>query len=319
MDLIERYLAAIRRNLPAGKADDIAAELRDELMTRAEVREEALGRAMGGSEIAELLRDFGHPLVVAARYREHQWLIGPETYPFFAFTLRIALLALAAVMVAFGLVAVLIGGDAPLPAIARGWSGLLVWSAITFATVTVFFAGVERAGLTADHVRNWLPDHLPDPLDRQPGRWEAAFEVALGIAFIFWWVGVVSLPSPGGDSFDLRLTPVWDGLYWPILGLSIVGLLRSLVPLFRPRWKTARALLGIVIAVGGIGLVMALHRAGRLVTVVSAGIPAEQVSSLQASLDLALGIGLFAMGVIWALVALVELWRLFRRAVATRA
>ena len=31
MDLIERYLAAIRRNLPADKASDVTAELREDV------------------------------------------------------------------------------------------------------------------------------------------------------------------------------------------------------------------------------------------------------------------------------------------------
>jgi hypothetical protein len=34
MDLVENYLASVRRNLPVAKADDIAAELADELQSR---------------------------------------------------------------------------------------------------------------------------------------------------------------------------------------------------------------------------------------------------------------------------------------------
>ena len=42
MDLIDRYLDAVRLLLPLDQRDDIAAELRDVLMTR---REEKIGRA----------------------------------------------------------------------------------------------------------------------------------------------------------------------------------------------------------------------------------------------------------------------------------
>ena len=59
MDLLERYLAEIRRNLPARDADDIVAELRDVLTARAEEQEETTGKV----DWEGLLRDFGHPLV----------------------------------------------------------------------------------------------------------------------------------------------------------------------------------------------------------------------------------------------------------------
>jgi hypothetical protein len=58
----------IRWNLPrAAKADDIAAELRDVIASRIEDREESLGRPLAEKEVSALLREFGHPLVVAAR------------------------------------------------------------------------------------------------------------------------------------------------------------------------------------------------------------------------------------------------------------
>ena len=80
-NLQERYLHAVRRALPAAKADDIVAELRDILATRQEDREEALGRPLTSDETSAMLKEFGHPLVVAARYRPQQWLIGPRCLP----------------------------------------------------------------------------------------------------------------------------------------------------------------------------------------------------------------------------------------------
>ena len=67
MDLIERYLAAIRRNLPADKATDVTAELREDLLSRLEERVEALGRTLEKKVLSALIKDSGHPLVVASR------------------------------------------------------------------------------------------------------------------------------------------------------------------------------------------------------------------------------------------------------------
>lgn len=93
MDLLERYLAEVRRNLPARQADDIVAELRDLLLARAEEQEETTGNV----DWEALLRDFGHPLVIAARYRSHQWLIGPELYPFYLHFLKVVVAIVVAV------------------------------------------------------------------------------------------------------------------------------------------------------------------------------------------------------------------------------
>jgi len=95
MDLIERYLAAIARRLPADKADDIVAEIRDDLLTRIEAREDKAGRPLGKSEISDLIKEMGHPLLVASRYRPQQYLVGPDAFPFFVATLRIVAMFLA--------------------------------------------------------------------------------------------------------------------------------------------------------------------------------------------------------------------------------
>ena len=56
MDLIDRYIGAIARRLPADQADDIVAEIRDDLLTRQEARENALGRPLDKSEVSALIR-----------------------------------------------------------------------------------------------------------------------------------------------------------------------------------------------------------------------------------------------------------------------
>ncbi|WP_334161979.1 hypothetical protein [Phenylobacterium sp.] len=81
MDLVERYLAAIGRELPEGHRADITAELRDELLSKIEEREAAAGRALDRRELERLLVEFGHPLVVAHRYRRIQHLVGPAVFP----------------------------------------------------------------------------------------------------------------------------------------------------------------------------------------------------------------------------------------------
>ena len=90
MDMLEDYLRAVSRLLPNAKRDDITAELRDEILTRVEAREEQLGRALTPDETEQLLREIGHAIVVAARYRdEPQYAVGPALYPFWSFAVRL--------------------------------------------------------------------------------------------------------------------------------------------------------------------------------------------------------------------------------------
>ena len=90
MQLIDRYLYAIGRYLPRERRDDILAELRANILERAEDREQELGRTLTLEEEEEILREHGHPMQVAARYLPQQYLIGPSVFPFYWYTLRVA-------------------------------------------------------------------------------------------------------------------------------------------------------------------------------------------------------------------------------------
>jgi hypothetical protein len=139
MELLDRYLAAVRRNLPADEAADITEELRDVLLARAEEREAASGDA----DWPALLKEFGHPLVVAARYRKHQWLIGPELYPFYVHFMKVVALIVVAVTVAVASVKAVFGGD--IGALVPGLMGSLWWAAVaSVGSVTILFALIER-------------------------------------------------------------------------------------------------------------------------------------------------------------------------------
>ena len=85
MTLVDRYLRAVRDYLPRGQQDDIINELSDNLQSRIEDEAAARGRPLSETEEAAILKEFGHPMAVAARYRGDERsvtfggrLIGPE-------------------------------------------------------------------------------------------------------------------------------------------------------------------------------------------------------------------------------------------------
>ena len=88
MELLDRYLHAVRFWLPRKQQDDIIAELGDDLRSQIEEREASLGHPLNEDELAALLQKAGYPLRVAGRYLPQQSLIGPALFPLYTFVLK---------------------------------------------------------------------------------------------------------------------------------------------------------------------------------------------------------------------------------------
>ena len=232
MDMLEDYLRAVSRLLPRAKRDDIVAELRDEILTRIEAKEGELGRALTPDETEALLRDFGHPIVVAARYRdEPQYAVGTALYPYWAFAVRFAIVIEVVVSLIVFVARVIGGADfgqAFGNAIGSGLTGVMTLVGI----ITVAAWIMERKGVTVDYFKTWRVRDLRF-LDfafwdwADAGEWLAALDqrrgappfefksreyghmyqtwtlrqssagrgvaaIVLGVVFLLWWAGVIS-------------------------------------------------------------------------------------------------------------------------------
>ena len=255
MELLDRYLQAVRRHLPWERQDDIIAELKANLESQLEDKEAELGRKLTDAEMEAWLKQLGSPLLVAARYRPQRYLIGPALFPIYWFVLRLVMtwyvivyaIAKTVDIVARGLTAGgVIGAIASLP-----WS-LLVSAAI----VTLVFAGIEAVG--ARHPEKhiplesmaaaWSPAELP-PLTKdtrtKPGSSaKALVEVIFGF-LLFWWLLLVPhypylMFGPGGwylSSLPFKLAPVWWTFYWCIVALNAFELTWKTVHLARGEWQ----------------------------------------------------------------------------------
>jgi hypothetical protein len=329
MDLIERYLGAVRWNLPADKADDIVAELADLIHARIEDREEALDRALTKDELSALLREFGHPLSVAGQYHGQQSLIGPETFPFYWFVLRVWL-AVVAVIEAIEFVGRVTLGSAPFAqALSQGVHGAVEALLMHAAIVTIAFAVIERSGWLASYLARWKPEDLPDfaslpemptlrampvlqaPKLRRRQLWDAAFAIVFGIAFLLWWSGSIALPfAPRDADVVVRAAPVWAGLYWPVVVLVWLGIVHGLVTLLRPGWRLVRGALVVANTAGTLAIAAVLHGAGRIVLVT--GADAAEAVRIQDSIDRSIEIALAIVAIAMVCHCATELWRLYR-------
>src|SRR6185295_5276432 len=91
MDLFDRYLTAVKLFLPREQQDDIIRELSEDIHARVEDKQAALGRPLTRAEEKELVRQLGHPALLAGRYGPRRQLIGAELFPFYWLVLRLAL------------------------------------------------------------------------------------------------------------------------------------------------------------------------------------------------------------------------------------
>ena len=91
MELIERYLQAVKFALPQQQRDDIIKELRDNLLSQVEEKEAELGHPLGEDEQAELLKKLGSPMQLASRYRKQQYMIGATMFPIYWKVLKASL------------------------------------------------------------------------------------------------------------------------------------------------------------------------------------------------------------------------------------
>jgi hypothetical protein len=279
MEILERYLQAVRKYLPAKRQDDILAELRANLESQLEDREAELGRPLTDLEAAEWLKQIGPPTQMAARYQTAQYLIGPGVFPVYKYILR---LALTWAFVVFGIVSVIqIVGQTPTTGAVGAALLRLPWILmITAAWVTLAFAVIEWAAARnpawvpdfAAQGAGWSPANLP-PLERtdpdgraRRSRAHAIAEVVFGVLLLIWMLLIPAHPflvlGPGArivSGLPYKLGPVWWQFYWWIVALNAVQVLWHGIDLARGAWQRPPAAQHIVFkAMGLIPLILML-------------------------------------------------------------
>jgi hypothetical protein len=258
MELLDRYLQAVKKHLPRRRQDDIIAELRANMESQLEDKESQLGRPLTTGEAEDWLRTFGSPMMVAARYQPQQYLIGPALFPMYWYVLRTALFwATAVYAIVAGVLLLTVGAeqhDSALAAVLRA-PGVLINVAVW---VTLVFAAFELAmthfpdkippitGLT----EKWSPSSLP-PLGKEPiakgksrSYGQAIAEIIFGFAMLVWLLLIPKHPflllGPGAVYLQVapfELAHVWVAVYWFIVGINVLQLVWRCIDFARGKWQ----------------------------------------------------------------------------------
>ena len=309
MDLIERYLGAIARQLSDAQKADVCAELRDVLLSQVEDEEGRLGRPQTREELEALLVRFGHPLTVAGRYRSTQHLIGPEVFPFWWAALKMSLAIVIGVYVVLAVLSVVGGEDAELIG-DRTTPTLTATLLLTLGAVTLVFALIERFGKST-LLNRWKPGQLPPASGRSVSPFEAGLEIGVGVVFILWWIGFIQFRNLLPDhALRLDMAQVWTHWFWPILIFSAYELAANLFALLRPgQARLVESLLAIRSLVAA-AMLCGIYQAGHWVVVGSSTLPAAELAKTQANFDKGMAIGIAGAILVYLTLACASLWRL---------
>lgn len=335
MDLVERYLNAIRPLLPGDMKDDITAELGDEIRSRIEEKEVELGRKLKSGEVEAILKAMGPPLSVAARYGSGRHLIGPAVYPIYMLAVKVVLTVIVGAEIIGFAVKTALGFARGQPGLlaerlGQTFGDLLTTAVFMVGLITVIAAVVERTNPNLQF-ENWAPSRLPHgvgvhrpsnrPGRRRPSRIEGAFGLVLNLIFFLWLLGYVEAPGayPAYLSPEhwleagtrLSLAPVWwERLFaWTLAGLAGRIVLNGVMladPTARRGLAAARLLCDVI----GIGFAIAVVQSSAVFAAAPGYASNAQVDEVLQTLNAMLRLAFGVVGVILAFDALLQLWRL---------
>jgi hypothetical protein len=248
MKLLARYLAAVRQSLffvRTAERDDIIHELEEELQSQFDDRRAELGRHLSEAEEQAILQKFGHPLLVAGRYRPNRGtfsfgaqIVGPELFPLYALVLSLNVLLATLILAALA-----VFGTKPITA------GTIALHILFQATlVTIIFASVDIAARRSFR-SGWSAETIPQPRDRRRiPRSSSVGNIIFLTFFLSVWVDLPWFPSEGivrGFVFDPGAT--WNTFqrlfYFPLLLLAGISACLAVVNLVRPHWSRRRLFL----------------------------------------------------------------------------
>jgi hypothetical protein len=319
MELLDRYLQAVRFFLPRPQQDDIIRELEENLISQMEDREEALGRPLTDDERADILRRHGHPMLVAGRYRSRRYVIGPASFPIYLFALQMGLGVALIVTIVVGTIDAVVHGDVA-ARLVRAFLAYPGRALMVFAWTTLSFAALDWVQSRPQLAHSWDPRTLPKVVGRENrlSRLTSLCECLAAGAALIWLLLIAQSPSLvlGPAAGILDLSPIWRTVYVPILVVVLGVMTLSVVNFVIPVWTPARSFARLAIHGGGLAVTLVLIRAGEWVvareqTVFSDGTPSNAVADI-ANTGIELGL------VLALVVALFEIGREIRRLLARR-
>jgi len=268
--------------------------------------------------MSAILKQHGHPMVVASRYRDQpgRGLISPELFPFYWFTLR----AIFGVWVTVRLIITVFEFQGTATAgsiLLRLGRDILLAGFLIAVGVTLLFAVWEYLEFKFRYSQTWKPESLPPvapPIRQAQPQRRPVVQVIRGVGWLIFWAMALFLPgmswvwggrgvfSPSDAVYAMRL-PMWL--------LVLAGISQSWLNYTRFAAAEWRAFLRVGVSVAGIVLAISVLRAGDLLVAGPKWVPAESKSL--ATLNQMVGGVLVLACILTGLLCVHELRRFIRK------
>lgn len=242
MTLLQRYVEAVKRHLPATSREDTGTELAGLLQDELDELAERKGTPLSEADVAEFLRGYGHPYQVAARYRKRRALIDEVAYPLYKRVLAVALSLLLLTSVAITLGRLGTSTDAPTAASAIPLfiNDVLGSGLFGFALVTLGFHWWGDRFVRNPRLWGFDPTALPSiGADWANVRLAATVWSIVLLLLSVAMMRALHQPWDGGDLALLlnpAALPYLSGLEAIVLGMLLV----HIVNLFQRHWTRAK-------------------------------------------------------------------------------
>jgi hypothetical protein len=328
MQLLERYLQAVKFWLPKDQKEDIIAELSEDIHSQIDEKEAELGRKLNEVELEAILKQRGRPILVANRYLPQEHLIGPVLFPIYRLVLKIVAVCYLVPWTVAWLALLIFNSGYAAKSASHSWFEILgswwaqLWGPAFLAagTVTLVFAILERVQRKSHFLEEWDPRKLP-PVNNPNviSRFNSIVELAANLFFCVWWTGHMS-SGVVVNQVNLRIALAaapWRYFFWGFLLIAFVNIGLALANLVRPYWTASRATIRLVTDMGGSVFFCWLLKANILVELSGASIPPEKAVQVTALLNLWMGRAFPIAVIVGVVIAVVNIFRIVRVAAPT--
>jgi hypothetical protein len=319
MELLDRYLTAVKFWLPKTHRDDIAAELAANLQAEIDDRAAELGHPLTEPEISAILKQHGPPLLVATRYQQEnrtvnlgRQFIGPIVFPFYWIAVKVTLVLL---LVSSIIPIFLFTTHGPLFAgLGNALVRLMRFSLPVLLLVTIVFALIDFCLRKTQFLGKWNgawdPATLPSSVTQagQVRRSSSIAGIILQSIFIVWWWNHGSVPdfAVTNAGAQVHFAPILTTLHLPILILAFINLTQHWINLVHPNWRWLPPATGLITSFAGLIILYPLLYTSPLLSIFDRnGVPisAREAASIQQTLSVgvtAAWLGILIVGLIYA-------------------